>query len=228
MSQHVLDTVPTAATSCDPAARVTKTLLVYGVIAGPLYVAVSLTEALTRDGFDLARHPWSVLANGPYGWIHVLNLVAAGVLTGAAAVGLRRALRTGRGSRWAPRLVGAYAASLVGAGVFRADPVDAFPRGAQAPATMSWHSTLHFACGAVGFTCLAIACFVLARRFAVEHRKRWSGYSVATGVVFLAGFAAVATGGGSAAGNLAFTAAVVLVCSWTCAVCVHLYKRVAH
>jgi hypothetical protein len=29
--------------------RVTKTLLACGVVAGPLYVLVSLTEALTRD-----------------------------------------------------------------------------------------------------------------------------------------------------------------------------------
>jgi predicted RNA polymerase sigma factor len=46
------------------AARATRTLLARGVVAGPLYVLVSLTEALTRDGSDLARHQWSLLRNG--------------------------------------------------------------------------------------------------------------------------------------------------------------------
>jgi hypothetical membrane protein len=215
MSQLVLDT-----TGCDRATATTRSLLGYGVIAGPVYVTVSLIEAFTRDGFDITHHAWSVLANGPYGWIHVVNLIAAGVMTGAAAYGMRRAL----GHGWAPRLIGVYAASLVGAGVFRADPVDGFPAGAQAPATMSWHSAVHFACGAAGFTCLAIGAFVLGRRFARDRRKGWAALCVATGIAFLAGFAGVATGGGSAAGTIGFTAAVVLVCSWISAVSVHLYK----
>jgi hypothetical protein len=40
-------------------ATATKGLLRLGVVAGPLYVAVSLIQALTRDGFDLTRHAWS-------------------------------------------------------------------------------------------------------------------------------------------------------------------------
>jgi hypothetical membrane protein len=215
MSRLVLDTA-----GCDRATALTRSLLGYGVVAGPSYVTVSLIEASTRDGFDITHDAWSVLANGRYGWIHVVNLIAAGVMTGAAAYGMRRAVGPG----WAPRLIAVYAASLVGAGIFRADPVDGSPAGAQAPATMSWHGAVHFACGAVGFTCLAIGAFVLGRRFAREGRKGWAAFSVATGAVFLAGFAGVATGGGTVAGTLGFTAAVVLVCSWISAVSVHLYK----
>ena len=37
--------------------RTTRSLLGYGIIAGPVFVVVSLAQALTRDGFDLARHP---------------------------------------------------------------------------------------------------------------------------------------------------------------------------
>ena len=50
-------TTSTSAEQCDPATAVTRSLLGYGVIAGPLYVAVSLTQALTRAGFrpDPAR-----------------------------------------------------------------------------------------------------------------------------------------------------------------------------
>ena len=49
---------------CTPESRITKSLLGYGVIAGPLYVIVALSQALTRDGFDLSRHAWSSLALG--------------------------------------------------------------------------------------------------------------------------------------------------------------------
>src|SRR6185369_4183766 len=108
--------------TCTPEARVTRSLLGYGVLAGPVYVGVSLTEALTRDGFDLRRHAWSLLSNGHLGWIHVLNLVLTGLMTVAFAVGVRRATH----ATWAPRLIGGYGASMVAAGVFRADPAGGF------------------------------------------------------------------------------------------------------
>jgi hypothetical membrane protein len=112
-------------TSCDPATRVTRSLLGYGIVAGPLYVLVSLTESLTRDGFDLRRHAWSLLSNGPYGWVHIATFVVTGLMTVAFAIGLHR---TGR-STWAPRLIAGYGLSLVAAGVLRADPALGFPPG---------------------------------------------------------------------------------------------------
>ncbi len=99
----------TSTTSCDRESRITKSLLGYGVIAGPVFVVVSLAQALTRPGFDPARHAWSLLSNGDLGWIQVTNFVAAGLMTAALAVGLRRA---GAGT-WAPRLIGVYGLSLV-------------------------------------------------------------------------------------------------------------------
>jgi len=208
------------------AARVTRTLLAFGVVAGPLYVLVSVTEALTRDGFDPARHAWSLLSNGDLGWIHITNLVVTGLLTVAFAVGLRRALRPGLGGTWALRLVGVYGASLVGAGVFRADPAMGFPPGTpDGAADVTWHGTLHFVSGGIGFLCLVVACLVVARRFAAEGRRGWARFSRATGVLFLAGFAAVAAGAGAAGTNLAFTAAVVLAWSWVSALAAHLSRR---
>jgi hypothetical protein len=49
----------------DRTAAITRSLLGYGVLAGPVYVVVGLAQALTRDGYDLARHDLSLLANGP-------------------------------------------------------------------------------------------------------------------------------------------------------------------
>ncbi|GAA4592610.1 hypothetical protein GCM10023194_54810 [Planotetraspora phitsanulokensis] len=214
---------------CDPATSVTKTLLAYGVIAGPIYVLVSVIEGLTREGFDFSRHAWSLLANGDFGWIHIAVLVVSGLMTVAFAVGLGRCLRPGRGATWAPRLVGVYGASMVAAGAFRADPALGFPVGAPAGAgEVTWHGTLHLVSGGIGFACLIAACFVLGARFVGEGRGGWAAFSRATGVLFLAGFAGIASGGGSVWINLAFTAAIVLVCAWISAVALHLYRRAAH
>ena len=46
----------------------------------------------------------------------MVNLILTGILVIAFSVGLRRVLATGRASTWAPRLIGVYGASLVGAG----------------------------------------------------------------------------------------------------------------
>jgi hypothetical protein len=69
---------------CTPAIRTTRSLLGYGIIAGPIYVAVALAQALTRPGFDLRRHAWSLLADGHLGWIQVANFVVTGFPTGTA------------------------------------------------------------------------------------------------------------------------------------------------
>jgi Protein of unknown function (DUF998) len=208
------------------AARRTRVLLVCGVVAGPLYVLVSVAQALTRDGFDPTRHAWSLLANGDLGWVHVANLVVTGLLTVAFAFGLRRVLRPGPGGTWVPRLIGVYGLSLVAAGVFRADPAMGFPPGTpEGAAEVTWHGVLHLALGGVGFVCLVVACLLAAGRFAAEGRPGWARSSRATGVLFLAGFVAVGAGAGAAWSNLAFTAAVVLAWSWVSALAAHLTNR---
>jgi len=215
-------TITQRTTTCDPATSATKTLLAYGALAGPLYLTVSLVQALTRDGFDLARHQWSLLSNGSLGWIQIATFIVAGLATIAGAVGLHRAT----GGCWAPRLIAAYGVGLICAGVFRADPALGFPPGTpDGPGEVSWHGVLHLAAAGFGFTCLAVACFVVARRFAVEGRRGWAAVSRVTGVVFLAGFVAVAAGAGSTAANLAFVAAVLVVWAWLTALNVHHYRR---
>ena len=212
-------------TSCDRESRITKSLLGYGVIAGPVFVVVSLAQALTRPGFDPARHAWSLLSNGDLGWIQVTNFVAAGLMTVALAVGLRRA---GAGT-WAPRLIGVYGLSLVAAGVFRADPALGFPAGTPADAhIVSWHGTLHLVSGSVGFLGLIAACLIVGRAAAARGARGWAVYSRITGVVFLAGFAGIASGSHGALTTLPFTAAVVLAWSWITVLSVRFYRAVAH
>lgn len=202
--------------------RITRSLLGYGILAGPVYVAVSLAQALARDGFDLTGHAWSLLANGDWGWVQVTNLILAGAMTGTAAYGLRRALSPGRARTWAPALIAGYGASLVGAGAFRADPAAGFPPGAPETAEATWHGTLHLLVGGVGFLALIAACFVLGGRFAAEGHRGLAWFSRVTAVVFLAGFAGVTTG--SRPATLGFVAAVVMVWAWLLVVCRHYYR----
>lgn len=209
----------------DRGTAVTRSLLGYGVIAGPFYLVVGLAQALTRDGFDLARHDLSLLANGPWGWVQITNLVLAGLMSIAAAIGVRRALRGGRGGTWGPRLIGLYGLGLVAGGVFLADPMGGFPPGTpDGQAAMSWHGVLHMVSGAVGFLALIAACFVLARRFAGQGRTAWAWYSRATGIVFLVGFAGVASGSTSTIAVLGLWVGVVAGWAWLAALSVHLYR----
>jgi hypothetical protein len=75
-----------------------RNLLACGIVAGPLFVIASLAQAFTRTGFDLGRHTISLLSLGYPGWVQIATFVVSGVLYLAGAVGMRKALRPGRGS----------------------------------------------------------------------------------------------------------------------------------
>jgi hypothetical membrane protein len=194
----------------------TRALLACGVVAGPLYIVVGLAQAFTRDAFDLRRHALSLLSNGSLGWIQITNFVVTGLLFTACAVGMRRELRGGRGGRWAPLLIGVAGLGIFAAGWFVADPADGFPRGTPAgqPATMTWHSGLHFTFAGIAFLCLIAACFVLARRLAAEGARGMTAYSLVTGVVFLASWVALLASPGHAAVNLAFAVGALNGLAW--------------
>ncbi len=215
-----------ARTTCTPETRITRSLLGYGVIAGPSYIAVSLAQALVRDGFDLRRHEWSLLANGPGGWIQVVNLVLTGLMVVAAAIGFGRALGEGRAARWAPRLLAVYGVALVAAGALRADPMNGFPLGTPDghPVNPTLHGTGHVVAGGVGFLALIAATWLLAGRFREDGQLVRSRLTRATGVVFLVAFAGIASGAASPVVNLAFTAAVVLSWAWLSVTSVQLYR----
>jgi hypothetical protein len=185
----------------------------------------SVAQGLTREGFDFSRHQWSLLANGDLGWIQVTNFVLTGLMLVAFAVGLGRALVGGAGERWAARLAGLFGLSMVTAGIVRADPALGFPVGVpDGVGEVTTRGILHFAAAGLGFTAIAAACFVLARRFRTDGDRAMARFSLVTGVAFLGAFLAVASGGGSVAANLLFTAAVVLVFTWIAAVAHNRYR----
>ena len=221
MEMAVADRKTGAEASCSPEARVTRSLLGYGVLAGPFYVAVALAQALfIRRGFDLAHDDVSLLSNGSLGWLQIANFVLTGLMVVACAIGMKRALAGGRGATWAPILLGVYGLGLILAGIFVADPMNGFPAGAPAgrPDSISLHGILHIAAAGIGFICLAAACFVMARRY-----RKW--FSIATGALFLAAFAGLASGSGSAVVVIAFWVALIVAWAWIAAVSIHLYRE---
>jgi uncharacterized protein DUF998 len=226
MSQLVLESEARKA-DCTPAARVTRSLLGYGVLAGPFYVAVVLAQGLLRPGFDLLHDDASLLSNGSWGWVQVANFMLTGAMVIACAIGLQRALRGGRGATWAPRLLAVYGLGLIAAGVFVADPMNGFPPGTPAgrPLSMTPHGILHIVAAAIAFIGLVAACFVVARRFSAEGRRGWTWFSRLTGIVFLLAFFGVASGSGSAVVVLAFWAGLLLAWGWLASLSIELYRR---
>jgi hypothetical membrane protein len=202
-----------------------RRLLMLGASAGPLYIVLGLVQTLIREGFDPRRHALSILANGELGWIQVANFLVSGALVVAGAVGVRRALRGQPAGLWGPILLGLYGVGMLGAGIFRADPAQGFPPGAEISNELTRSGLLHFVFGAVAFYALIAACFVFARRFLRTGRRGLAVYAIVTGVGFFVSFAAIASGSTSAVTMLAFYAAIAWVWVWHTHLYLHLRER---
>jgi hypothetical protein len=143
-----------------------------------------LVQALTRPGFDLTRQPLSLLSLGDGGWVQTVNFAVAGLLSIACAIGLRRALRAGRGGTWGPILIGAWGIGLLAGGAFAPDPALGFPPGSPAgnPEMLSWRGILHSVAFNVGTLALSGACVAFARRFASLKESVWLAGSVGSAI----------------------------------------------
>lgn len=211
----------------DMTAVVTRSLLGYGVIAGPIYVVVGLVQAILRDGFDLSRHSLSLLANGSWGWVQVVNFVVVGLMVLAAALGTVRAMAPSRGGG---ALVGLYGLCLIVAGVFRADAMDGFPPGTPdgAPEEATAAGIVHLVAGGLGFLALAVAFVLIGRWFATRGDQALSARSRIAAVVVLV---ASVIGGATATSSLGVAllwVAVLVGWAWLAVLSVALYKTVPH
>jgi hypothetical protein len=209
----------------DEQARATRALLACGVIAGPFYIAVGAIQVFIRPGFDIRRHALSLLSNGNLGWIQIANFAITGALLLASAVGMRRALRGTRGGTWGPLLLGLYGVGLIGAAMFTADPGMGFPPGAPEQTIISTRGLMHLVTGSIGFLGFVASCFVFARRFGELAQPQWKGFSLITGVLFLAAFLGIASGSKGGV-SLPFALAVVLGFTWISMVMARLRRGV--
>ena len=232
----------------DRGAAVTRSLLGWGVVAGPFYVVVGLVLAFTRPGFDLTRHALSLLTLGHVGWLQRGNLVLTGLMVLAAAAGILRAIRNGRGLA-VGTLVGVDGVALVLSAVFRPDPVDGFPPGARATGTTAGGTlhilfgaigfppgaratgttaggTLHILFGAIGFVAVAAAAFTFAR----WRRDLGAGRAPALvlGAVVLVGFVAGAALATRPVGIALLWVAVLAQWAWLAHASAEIYRWSPH
>jgi hypothetical protein len=192
-----------------------------------LFAVVSVIEMLARPGFDLRRHDLSLLSNGDLGWIQIASFGVTGLLAIAAAVGLRRRLRSGPGRTWGPLLIGIYGLGYVGAGFFVPDPMNGFPPGTPngPPTSVTWHSWMHLISGSIGFLALIAACLIFARRFAGLGQRGWMGYSILTGLVVLVAVVGISSGSQQAAVIIGFFISGVLGLAWISALSLRLVRN---
>ncbi|MBM7502646.1 DUF998 domain-containing protein [Agromyces aurantiacus] len=201
-----------------------RALVGAGIVAGPLFVVVAVVQTATREGFDLARHPISLLALGHGGWVQIANFIVAGALMLAFAVGTRLSLRTGPGRRWAPILFGVYGVGLVVGGAFTAQPALGFPSGAPEgyPAHLEFHSIVHGFAAPLSFLAVVAAMFVVGRRLAWEGHRAAAAWSSAAGVA--CALLVVPVGPGS---SVRLFVGVAVAFAWISAYGVHLLRRPA-
>ncbi|WP_433364964.1 DUF998 domain-containing protein [Streptosporangium sp. CA-115845] len=196
-----------------PVTPAPRTLLACSVAAAALFTVVSLAQAFTREGFDLTRHPLSMLSTGDLGWLQIANFLLSGALTIAGAIGLRRVLHGTPGGTWAPRLILVNGVATAAAGVFVMDPGDGFPAGTPLgqPTAMSGSALLHMVAGSIAFTALIAACFVLGRHFSRAGRPGFAAASRLSGLVFALGDVWAMSGGQAGSLTLAIGAITAMV-----------------
>ena len=172
--------------------RVTRTLLLTGAAAGPLFVATFLIEGATRDNYDSLRHPVSSLALGPGGWRQVGNFAMAGSLYLTGAVGLIRAEARlpdhgPRAVSIGPVLIGAGALGLLGASAFVTDPISGYPCGTpDVPASRTTSGALHDLLSLPTFLGIPTAALLYTRRALHDGHPWWAAYSGASAISMLA------------------------------------------
>lgn len=163
----------------------TRTLLIAGALAGPLFYLSAIAQMLTRPGFDLRVHPISQLSTGDLGWIQVVTFALTGLGLICLAVGHRRVVSSGRGRTAIPLFIAIAGIGFIAAGVFPQDPAYGFPLAtADGPAAeSSWHALVHMGAAILAFTALAVAAVIALVR-AISNRRPLA--AVGNGIVAVA------------------------------------------
>lgn len=207
----------------DRGAAVTRSMLGWGVVAGPFYLVFGLILALTRPGFDLTRDALSLLLLGDLGWLQALNLVLSGLMTITAAIGL---LRTPGWSRTAATLVGVYGLFLVLSALFVPDATGDFPP-TSGGGQFTVHGMLHLVFGGLGFLSVGVAA-VIAAAWLRRHTPRGAVLSIVAGILIVAAFVAGGALATSPIGVGLIWIAVLATWAWLAVVSIVAYRAVPH
>jgi Protein of unknown function (DUF998) len=211
----------------DNSIKWTKVLLRCGVVLGPLFYLVVTVQAFTRAGFDLRRHPLSLLSLGDAGWIQIANFILTGLLAILCAYGMRRFLRGSRAGTWGALLIAIFGLGMIIGGLFSADSALGFPPGTAdiPPAATSWHAVLHAIGFCMALVSLIVASFVYTRRFISLGYRGWGLYSLATGIV--APILIIVGMRNADRASISFALATAIAFGWLAAISVRLLTELA-
>ncbi|WP_120005097.1 DUF998 domain-containing protein [Nesterenkonia muleiensis] len=207
-------------------AAITRSMLGWGVVAGPVYLIGAVVHAILRPEFDFTEHALSLLMLTDTGWLHRACLILVGIMVLVAAWGFGRIVEGGTRVPWVAALVAGYGVSLLGSGSFAPDPVDGFPPGTEAAA--SWSGIVHLAFGALGFLCLSVGALVFARWCRARGCSRGAHLSIVAGIVVILGFIGGAVFATMGAGVILLWVAVVAGFVWLMGASVYAYRTVPH
>ncbi len=170
------------------ASAVNRALLACGAVSGPLFIVAIIVQAAINPGFDLRTDLISLLSIGPYGYLQIGNFALCGLLCVLFAVGVRRQLRRGPGSVFAPVFIALHGLLLVVVAVFVTDPSTGFPIGSTAPATPTLHGMIHAGGALWVFLTCAAALAVFVRYFLARREMGWAAYCGASAIGMVAIF----------------------------------------
>jgi hypothetical protein len=198
-----------------------EVLLLLGMAAAVVFVAVLLIEGALRPGYDPNYHTGSELELGERGWIQRASFLQLGVGMWAFATGVHGTT----GSVAASLLLAVFGLGSIVAGVFAPDPVRGYPLGAPSgpPAELTRQHKIHHAAGPIMFLAIFGACLALAGRL----QAPWQVYTLLTAV---AGFAltawtALAYQRDAANTGLVQRGLIIVYLSWIVLLGIHLATR---
>jgi hypothetical membrane protein len=144
-----------------------------GLVGPVVFIATFTVEGALRPEYHPLAMYISALSLGPRGWVQIANFMVVGSLLLVFAV----RLAGGKTSRAAGVLYAVIAVGLFASAPFVMDPM-CTPR-----MTATAHGMVHEALGAIVFTAMPIACFVLSRRF--RNDPRWRPWTLAAGTIIV-------------------------------------------
>ncbi|MGB4847399.1 MAG: DUF998 domain-containing protein, partial [Saprospiraceae bacterium] len=74
-----------------------KALLLFGLVACPLFMVTVLIEGAVRPGYNSFLFPLSSLSIGVTGWIQIANFIITGILIIIFSIGLSRVFNSVKG-----------------------------------------------------------------------------------------------------------------------------------
>jgi len=208
----------------------TKTPLICGVIACPLFIIAVLIEGATRPGYNSFLYPLSSLSIGDMGWTQISNFIFNGILLVIFSFGLMRARNRNKIKFLGSLLIGLAGIGLIGAGIFVTDPVFGYPT--NKPLVLkqfTFHGHLHDAFSMLVFVCLPWACFVFRKFFITKAEPTLAAYAVFSGSAMLATFIIASMGFQQHAGLVNFAGLFQRLCifigfTWVTSLSVYLLK----